>query len=111
MKPLRAMKGPEGWPPVEAETPIVLGFDPAITRRADAFVALLQDGRISHLPTTDLTWHNAEVGKMVQELADLYDRPTFFNQPIGFARGDGTPVYWSDLVDENIAAADVTITL
>jgi hypothetical protein len=35
---------------------------------------------------------------------------SFFNQPIG-VNTEGTPVYWSDLVDENVEAVDVRITL
>lgn len=47
---------------------------------------------------------------IVRELSERYMRPTFFNQPIG-EDAEGTPVYWSDLVDENIAPADIRITL
>ncbi len=52
----------------------------------------------------------AEVQEAVSTLADAYVRPTFFNQPIG-VDADGTDVYWSDLVDDNIHPADVRITL
>lgn len=48
--------------------------------------------------------------EQIRVWADMYERPTFFNQPVG-VDADDTPVYWSDLVDGNIAPSEVRITL
>lgn len=115
--PMRVMKD-TGLEAVVPPVPrVTFGFDGS---RMDELIAATWENHrpILQLPAganrfsaeTHLGEYQRTMSEHVADLAALYVRPTFFNRPIG-EDADGTPVWWSDLVDENIAAADVRITL
>jgi hypothetical protein len=89
------------WAPEQVDLAVKLaGVRESIASHKDAWA----------FPPTPVAPAMKSMSEYVSELAAAYVRPTLFNQPIGVDR-EGTEVYWSDIVDENIAAADVRITL
>lgn len=102
---------------------VILGFDGSriidsatARKRADMVVARLERDQL-HVDLPRLPATNFKMADMVKELSDEYmarhSTPplTWTHNPRIGVDDAGTPVYWSDLVDENIAATDVRITL